>query len=537
VNISSATNNTYILVEADDGTDITCSVTAINSAGSASAASNIIEVRHMTTADGKQVWWVVGDSLTTKRNPTGTAYGPTPTAGTVYQCDDSTSYAVNQIGATDITQSGAGANWGSMWPQTGIEAYNATGKKPVFACCGVGGTNYVPRTGDTGDWSDADTIYSSKKTILASTLSAVGVLAPKYIIMHLGVNDARGDAVIATVLSGIDAFFLKLTTDFPSATVLLFQIGRDNIGSNTNRQIQIRNKHREITRSYNNIYICGSMTAMDVNSYIDDQIHLLQTGNNEAGKMVGRWLSNSGYSKMARAIIASHFNDLSTGDKTKIEAALTTLDTSFYDLDYLYVQKQDVKDTWLDYCLLSAADNAGSSTHTTNAYRTTNGTSTYKRMLYNTTDRAFKATQNDGFCGIKVKTNRSTAGGTTRAAIGGGSATSQTVIGQTNTSTLYYRYNDLTTSTYASETKLQDNSFYVTGRNSGTKYLYKNGSELANASVASVATFSPFMNAGCINGNGTNSGFIDMDFEYEVGGKYSTVNQTTLYNAMEALVS
>jgi hypothetical protein len=158
-------------------------------------------------------------------------------------------------------------------------------------------------------------------------------------------------------------------------------------------------------------------------------------------------------------------------------------------------------------------------------------------MLYNTTDRAFKATQNDGFCGIKVKTNRSTAGGTTRAAIGGGSATSQTVIGQTNTSTLYYRYNDLTTSTYASETKLQDNSFYVTGRNSGTKYLYKNGSELANASVASVATFSPFMNAGCINGNGTNSGFIDMDFEYEVGGKYSTVNQTTLYNAMEALVS
>jgi hypothetical protein len=97
VNISSATNNTYILVEADDGTDITCSVTAINSAGSASAASNIIEVRHMTTADGKQVWWVVGDSLTTKRNPTGTAYGPTPTAGTVYQCDDSTSYAVNQI--------------------------------------------------------------------------------------------------------------------------------------------------------------------------------------------------------------------------------------------------------------------------------------------------------------------------------------------------------------------------------------------------------------------------------------------------------
>lgn len=504
-----------------------------------SAVNNETQATDDTTSDGKQVIWVVGDSLTVKRNPVGSAYGPTPTAGTVYQWNTSSSN-LYEIGATDILQSGSGANWGSIWPQAGIEFNNATDKKPVFVTSGVGGTNFGPRTGETDNWSDSSTLYATKKSDLDNCLNYLGLSKPKYIIVMCGTNDAEGNATLANVEIYINNFFAKVQNDYPGVEILILQICKREVGLNTARLIATRNYLKNVAINNTNCYIVFSILQFySAGGLMDsDDIHLNQTGNNEVGKMLGKWLRNSSYTKWARTLISCHLTEPSSAYKTRIQNFVTTLGSTMFELDYCYPMKSagDDNDLYLDFALINAADNPRAATYTANLGITSNGSTTSWRLAASTS-RQVKATQNDGFAGLKIKTNRSAAGTTTRAALAGSSTTSGIQIGQLNTSLVYYRYNDLTNTTYSSQTKLPDNTFVVVGRNGTTKMMYQNGVQVHSATLASVGLFDNPIEVGASNFNNSIGGFINLDVEYVVGGKLTTVDQSTIYSAMEALVT
>lgn len=490
---------------------------------------------HALTSEGPyDVIWGIGDSHTVKRNPTGTSYGPTPTANTVFQWDVATQ-TLYEIGATDILQSGSGANWGSIWPQMGISYNTYTGKKPVFVTGGVGGTNYAPRTGDSGDWSAADTIYSSAKTELDNCLAYLGKKGPRYIVVNLGVNDGRGTTALATIQTEITAFYTKLHTDYPNAIILQIMMGRNETEVSTARAIAIRNYIRNEAETRDYMHIIASETALWSNSYYDsDNLHLLQTGNNIVGEMFGRWLQNRTYSKWARSIIASHFDALSTARKDLIEDWVTDMGSLYFDLDFFYNQHTTIEaNTFFDWTFQLGGFKT-SATFTANDCITTNGTSSYWRPDHDFT-RAVHSSQNDGFIGVKIKTNRSAAGGSTRVALGRAAAAEQAVVGQTNLSLTYHRYNDLTLSN-GTETKLADDSYYSSGRSGTTKILYKNGVADNSVTQASTGLSSGTIYQGALNNAGVAGNFLDCDFQYCIGGLLGGVSQVTIYNACEALI-
>lgn len=489
-----------------------------------------------TNEEGQQVVLAIGDSHTVKRNPTGTAYGPTPTANTVFQWDVP-NQLLYEIGATDILQTGAGTDWGSIYPQMGISYFSSTGRKPVFVTMGVGGTNYSPRTGDSGDWSTADTLYTTAKDECDNCLTFLGLNTPKYVIVNLGVNDSRGATALATIQADITSLYDRLHTDYPRAVILQIMMGRNETEVSTSRAIAIRNYIRNEAETRDYMHIVASETAMWSNGYYDsDNLHLLQTGNNLVGEMVGRWLdpANAIYSKWAKSIIASHFDALSTARKALINQWVTSVGSLYFDLDQFYNLHTTIEaNTFFDWTFQYGGFKT-SSVFTANDCVTSNGTSSYWRPDLDQS-KVIHATSTDGFAGCKIKTNRSVAGAT-RVALGRAAAGDQTVLGQTNLSVLYHRFNDLTLTTDADETVLADDSYYATGRSSTTKILYKNGVNVNQATQAITSQSTGAMYLGCLNNAGTAGNFIDADFQYVVAGLLGGVSQVTIYNSCEALI-
>jgi lysophospholipase L1-like esterase len=488
-----------------------------------------------TNEEGQQVVWSIGDSHTIKTNPTGSSYGPTPAAGTVYQWDVP-NQQLYEIGATDILQTGAGANWGSIYPQIGISYFSATGRKPVFVTSGSSGANFAPQ-GDLNDWSATGSLYGPAKTQLQNCLAYLGLSTPKYILVNCGINDTRSADALATIETEINALFAKLIADFPRATILVTQIGRSEIGERSNTRIHaVRYYLKNVARNNANVHIVAYEGPLySTGDYDSDNLHLLQTGKNIIGEMHGRWLANHMYSKWARSIIACHFDDLSTTRKGLISTMITALGDGYFNLEFLYNFHTTIENnTFLDWSFLWIG-NKVSTTFTANDCITTNGTSNYYHLDFNEA-RMLTGTALDGsFVGLKIKTNRSAAGGSVRVAIGISNAGGAYAIGQLNTSLTYYRVNDATTTTYATWPSLPNDTFISAGRSGGTKYLYGNGVQVVSAAVAVVAVIDGPMILGGLYANGTPANFIDIDAEYAYGGNISGYAQTVFYDAMEAL--
>jgi hypothetical protein len=407
--------------------------------------------------------WVIGDSHATKRNPTGSAYGPTPTAGTVYQWDTSGS-VLYEIGATDILQSGAPADAGSFYPQYGISRYTDTGVPVVFVTSGIGGSNYSPRTGDTGDWTDADTLWSTAKTNYDNCkayLLARGYKINYKVKVVLGVNDGRGATPLATVESDITDFYDRFESDYPGIEIGIVLPGRDENSVNTTRGGYIRTFLINEAKARSNVYVACSEVPYWANGYYDsDNLHLIQTGNNVLGEMMARWDRNTGVSnKWARAIVSCHFDDLSISRKNLIQNFITNVGSDFWDLEYLYVFKTTIDDNIVfSWRFITSGVNNGSAVFSANDNLATNGSSTYYLTGHIASDNNLVATSTDYFDGIKIKVNNSAAGGSTRVALGVNNAasTSQSLIGQLSTSLIYARSNDLNALTDV-ETKLWNN--------------------------------------------------------------------------------
>jgi hypothetical protein len=70
-----------------------------------------------------------------------------------------------------------------------------------------------------------------------------------------------------------------------------------------------------------------------------------------------------------------------------------------------------------------------------------------------------------------------------------------------------------------------------------TKGLWKNGASVTSTVSAIVSQVVATKPVGCMrNTAGTNSLFIACDFEYSIGGKYSTCDVALIYSELETLL-
>lgn len=481
-----------------------------------------------TNGQGQQVVWVIGDSHT--RSRLSGAYGPTPTAGTVYQFY---SAAISQIGATDIQQDVTGANWGSIWPEFGIKYFTATARKPVFALSGIGGTTWAFNASAVDEWANTSTLYADSKVLCDAALAAVGVQSPKYIVIALGNNDAFYATALATIQSAINQVLTTITTDYPNSQILIVQNGRLAAGSINSRIITIRGYLVQAARDFTNVYIAGNMATLDAvgSCFLADNIHMTQTGNNHIGDMLGKFvaLNPLSYSKWARSIISNHFSELSTARKDLILTFVTSAGSTLFDADFIGKFKAPTEqDTFLDFSFLTAFYNLAGLTFTANSHISSNGSSTWGRVNFNPTI-AQRVTQNDISAEIKIKANRST---TFATAMGGGSATTHIRIGQTNT-VVYGRIHDITTTSFGESDFVDDNSYRVKRTTSTAKTGDKSGAQVASVSVTSIAPSSNTLNVGSMNITSVASDFMDGDYEWAIICKPAAAE--TLRAAMETL--
>lgn len=480
---------------------------------------------------GRDVIWVIGDSLTRKRD-TGAA-GTTPAAGTVYQFYNGT---INEIGSTDIQQNDdPNTNWGSMWPDFGINYYNNTGRKPVLACSGQGGSTISNDGVDDGYWAPGGAYYSPAKDLCDDACAAVGVTHPKYTIIHLGINDAANAISLATIQSDISALLTQINTDYPDTEILIVQIGRLGAASINARIAAIRSYWIAACESFSNVYMAAGLPTFDAigSMYQVDNVHLSQTGNLTCAAQLGRSVlpANVALTKWARTIVSCHLSELSSGRKTLIQNFVTTVGSALFSAEAIIKLKvAATNDAYLDFAMMTAFYNLGGGTITLNDCFTTNGSSTYGSVNF-IPNIALRVTQNNISAEIKIKDNR-TASGSFGTALGGGSGASHIRIGQTNT-IAYGRINDITSSTFG-EAVMADDSRYRTKRTTSTaKTGDKNGTQVFTGSVSSIAMTANPPSVGAMNVSGVRSDFLNGDFEWVIIATPAVAE--TLAGAMETL--
>ena len=529
-NISAATANTYVLVEADDGNNITVTVTASNTAGSASSTSSATQIRDFTSASGQQVFGWTGDS-TQQGSNNSTGPGPTTTA------KQWTGSAITTIGSNDVYNVISGG--GTPIPQfsnTYMTQYPSY--VPVNVPCGSSGSNFSP-DGDTNNWSSTGTLRSDFQTKMTNALAAVGVSRPKHIIVGLGINDARqteGVSPIATVLTDIDAFFTWVTTNYPGVPILVCLIGRSEVALITDRISQVRERIITNSRNISDVHIVFQNTSwVGIGGQGADNLHPNQTGNNFVGDCVARWYLNSSYTKWARSIITCMPDGASTTYKNKIQAFVNSVGSTIWEYENIHMFKAaSVNNVFVDFTFRNGITRTSGGFTTDDSIATTS-TSAYWTLGFQTSIANPKMTSTDCFTIVKVKTN-STAAGTT-AYLFGAIQTNSYYLLQGAASNLGRRVNDTTLTNDTTDTKIQDNTVHGIGRNGTASLLIKGSSIVDTDVVTSTGTVARFPRLGVLDNAGTLQQAINSSFNYTVTGKYTTSDLATLVSASDTYSS
>lgn len=472
-----------------------------------------------TTADGKQAFLMIGDSI----QVTSDAAAPTPTAGVLFEWNGSA--------VVNVTTDLAGANLGTQAPQFANSYFSEFARKSVFINKCSPGSEYSPN-GDNNNWSTTGTLYADAVTETGQCLSALGLTKLKAIFVCLGINDASGAVALATIRADMDSLYSRLIADFPGIPILVMQIGSMSAATPVNaRSADLRRHTKQKAIDNADVHLVAPLTSFrGAGHYDTDMLHLKQTGNNAAADMRVRWFKNSAYSKWARSIISSHFDELSTNNKSVISVIAASDTYAVADM-WLNLHTSIKSNVFLDFAFMAQPLDAGFD-FAANDCITTNPTGTKGFITgYIPSFMALNIAQNDMAFGVKVKSNSTAAG--TAASIMACTATAQSIIEQTTTPGELYRINDATLNQHLAETSFQSDSYYEASRNSNVKTLNKNGAQLATATVASTGFTSDAFGIGCRHASGSISNIINASFEYAIVRKASTVTVATSYTDQE----
>lgn len=494
-----------------------------------------------TGLNGEQLFINIGDSNSDGR---GTTLGPNTSAGTFYNWNGS---SFTEITTTDVSNGGAN---GTYLKQFAVN-YNArTGFKIYLVQKGSGGSNFYP-DGDANNWYTTGDRYVDMRTEARKAMTALGVTKPKAIFVTLGINDNRAGTTLNLIQTGVNSLVSRLNADFPNTTIIFNQVGRSEVGSPSGeesfagRLYAIRGYLIDAARNNTNVYLLsGPTTAIGFGTgmYNVDLLHYNQTLNNYIGAQLDRLLLNKdSYSKWAACVQSSMFDDLST---IRDQAIATFVDAeiangNFWKYEHFTYYKTTVQENcFVDWTFRGYIFNNTSITFTANSHLSSNGTSNHYAYTYlSGINTASGASSTDFINGVFVLDNI-TASGTSATLFGGGTAATLISVGQNTTPAETWRSNDLTISTYATEGSFVDGNFYGTGRNAGTKYLYKNSTQASSASVATTGANSTVLPVlGAFNNNGTVSSRISAQFQYNIAAPLTTFNLSSFISNANTLIA
>lgn len=493
-----------------------------------------------TGPNGEQVFLNIGDSNADGR---GTTLGPNTTAGTFYNWNGS---GFDEITTTDVSNGGA---LGTYLKQFAVNYNTRTGYKIHVVQKGSGGSNFYP-DGDANNWYTTGDRYVDARTEAREAMVIAGVTKLKAIFITLGVNDNRANTTLSLIQSGVNSLIARLTSDFPNTPIILNQVGRSEVGSPSSgeesfgaRLYAIRGYLIDAAKNNTNVYLLSApITGIGLSgSYKADNLHYEQVLNNYIGAQLDRLLMNKdSYSKWAACIMSSMFDDISSGRKTALATFVDAeiANGNFWKMEFFAYFKTTVQENcFVDWTFRGYIFNNTSVTFSANNYLSSNGTSNHYAYTYYSGINTANASATDFINGVFLLDNL-TASGTSATLFGGGPTSTLISVGQNTTPAETWRSNDATISTYATEGSFVDGNFYGTGRNGGTKYLYKNSTQVASASVSVVggnSTILPVL--GAINSNGTITSRISGQYQYLIAAPLTTFDLPSLLTNANALVA
>lgn len=486
-----------------------------------------------TTPDGEQVFLAIGDDIFFGDNNT-TGYGPTPTAGTVFQWDNIS--AVIQVGATDVVT--APTNEGTPLPKFGIDYNAATGFKPVIVPRGVANSTFFTRASFT-TWMAGSSNYNNAISAADACLASLGLTKLKGILINLGVHDADGASTIGSIESEIDSLFIRLRAKYPNVPILITSPGITTTSFHDSRLYAVRYRIVINALTHANVYVVGNLCALyEAGMYSADGIHPNLTGDNQIGEWLARWWSLTGYSKWGRTVLASLYDGaLSSTRKTLIDnfvsAQVVNNNWTRFESLGIFVTTE-VDNVWVDWSFLgNYGTDAG--TFTANSHISTDGSTNHYSCVFMPGVNNKRAGQNDIIEGVKVKVNNSTGG---VILFGAQDANSATRAGQLAASAgLRYLCNDLSANDYVGETVFANDSLYSIARSGGTKFLIKNKVTLASAAVSSSGAMpSGFPVIGGYNNAGAVQSRMDGQYQYHFAAKYVDFDLNAFVDDIETLI-
>lgn len=532
VAIGGATASTFILTSAQDGTEITFGVIAINGSGSSlEAVSAGDDMHEFVNAAGQIVVVRMGDSTALgSNNSEGPSSIDATGKGFYYRASDDT---IQDLGTTDMPD----AITGSMYPAFCVAHFNRTGRAPIISGLPVGGTKFFGDMG--GGWGEASsTNYDNSIADAEAARVKAGVDKIFLVISSLGVNDQKSGDTLTSVQTAVNTYADKLIADFPYARILHWVSGFE--GTANNRGGKVRGYQRTASINKSRFELCGQNLMFNTAGlYSADQIHLSQPGQDMQGQNVDRYLTldTSVYTdRRARFVINSMYSDLSSGRKAKINTLYVNCGTVMDDVISMVLcimpTKVDVQTGWGAIGILT--DDGFDFNADANITTDPTGSKAARVAIssvvcdyrYSHTDLGFVARTID---------RKGAFGTSTKYLFGVSSGTNLFGVAETSTGVIQFFGWDNSTA-FTSSGGIADNTRYAVERESGDKRAIVNGSVIGTTTVAAGAELTAGIEVGARYTAGATL-FLNTEFAYVAMYKASTFNRSLFDSEMETLLS
>jgi hypothetical protein len=485
-----------------------------------------------TTPDGEQLVWVLGDSQADGRGSS----IHTIASGTLYNWNG-TSY--DDITTQTISNDGSYDNVVRYFAET----YKTnTGYKTLVVNSGAGGSamyNSGTRTYWTGGGGGSD-LYDPALARVRLALANKKLRQPKTIILSIGHADALDAVSDANMSTAMNTILTNITTAFPGVPVLYLACGRLTATAINADLYNVRKRQMQYAESFTNVHIVtsGSAISLITGGMLVDNLHFDNNGLSAWALQLNRWYTNSAITnKWARSIVASMFDDLSSGRKTAVTNFVTGVygRGDWFKLEHFSLFKQTIiENANVDWTFLGFSFGTGSS-FTANTSIGTNGSTTYHSFTFMPAIFNRSATQNDLIMGVYVKT-KTTATGTSGTLFGSGDASTVLLSFGQNTTQTIFRTND-NTLTGGGETGIVADHMYAVYRNGTTKGVKKDKTTPATATQASTGNNNALHRIGAFNSNGTTNSFFNATYQGAFGASFSTFDYDSFYDDFIALLA
>lgn len=443
-----------------------------------------------------------------------TAPGPNPNGAGFYQ-----NYNTNtkvQITTTDVL----GCVNGSMIPQYCLTKFNANGKKTIAALCGFSGSKFYDATGSSS-WDTGGVLYATAKARTDAMLLANNIQKPVAIVVaSMGVNDISGASVIADVVTAIDSFFSRITTDYPDTKILIGIPGRTNGAENMNNRFAlVREALYRAERTYTNVIIGPYFPQYVGRGFMQgDNLHINVNGNSAAADAFVAAELNTTYHKHTQSVLNMITASISDTKKTAINTFIANQQANLALCDTVQIWISEAQQDALTDWVFRTCTKLNSATWGSKTGLQTDGAASYVRPEFIPSLQAVYGTVNDIFVKIATGTNL-TPVATQGNAFGGTNSTQRMNLFQNTSSSVSYGMHDTGGQTIG-DTRVLDNTIYTVARtNSTTKRILKNGTQVISVTQSATAFLARELFVGALNNTGTPASFLNSSFKAIVVGK------------------